>query len=79
MTKTDELAIERGLQIKEFPSKWVDAKDLALLRLKHYHSEESAFELACRFFLELGAETSAGYYDLLEAKYLDDILSKGKK
>lgn len=52
----DELAIEKGYLIKDYPSKWKQAKDTAIRMDKSEYSEESAFALACRLFLELGGK-----------------------
>jgi len=71
MQKVDELAIQRGLKIKDYPNKWESAKNLALLVGKHTYKEESAFEAACRMFLELGGESDKGFYDVLEGNFLE--------
>ncbi len=68
--KTDELAIERGLQIREFPTKWKQAKDMALRMRKDRYAEESAFEWACRVYLELGGESKQPFYDVLNSQVL---------
>jgi hypothetical protein len=65
--KVDELAIERGLQIREFPGKWKTAKSHALWTRKDKYPEESAFEAACRIFVELGGEMQKPYYDVLNS------------
>ena len=54
----DELAIEKGYLIKEYPSKWKQAKDAAIRMDKSEYGlgEDSAFSVACRLFLELGGK-----------------------
>ena len=69
--KEDELAIERGLKIRDYPGKWKTAKSLALRTRKDKYPEESAFELACRHFVELGGEMQKPYYDVLNSETLD--------
>ena len=75
MQLCDELAIERGLKIREYPGKWKTAKDIALHARKDKYAEESAFELACRNFLELGGEMSANFYGLLNSEIINEQVS----
>lgn len=70
MDKTDELAIERGLKIRDYPGKWKQAKDVALRMPKDSYPEDTAFDLSHRLFLELGAESGLPYYGLLNADRL---------
>ena len=70
MQLLDQLAIERGLQIREYPGKWDKAKDIALRTRTDKYNEESAFDLACRIFLELGGESKQNYYDILNSDVL---------
>ena len=66
--QVDRLAIERGLQIREYPTKWKDAKDIALRTRTDKFPEESAFELACRVFVELGGGMQKPFYDVLNSE-----------
>jgi len=52
----DELALEKGYLIKDYPTKWRQAKNMAIQKDKKDYSEDSAFALACRLFLELGGQ-----------------------
>lgn len=67
-TKEDELAIERGLLIKEYPSKWKQAKSVAIRADKDSYAEGTAFEYACRLFLQLGGKQEGNFYGLLNAE-----------
>ena len=63
----DELAIEKGYLVKEYPSKWKQAKDIAIRmdKSKYGLGEDSAFSVTCRLFLELGGKRNlktAGFW-----------------
>ena len=70
MHLNDQLAIERGLQIREYHGKWNAAKDIALRTRTDKYPEESAFEAACRIFVELGGESKLNCYDVLNSDCL---------
>ncbi|MDQ3130527.1 MAG: hypothetical protein M3Q99_07180 [Acidobacteriota bacterium] len=70
MHLSDQLAIERGLQIREYHGKWNAAKEIALRTRTDKYAEESAFELACRIFVELGGEMRKPFYDVLNSQVL---------
>lgn len=72
MQEEDLLAIERGLLIKDYPVKWKQAKSQALRADKLSYSEDSAFELACRFFLELGGVMQGNFYGILNSEKLNN-------
>ena len=56
--KCDEIAVGRKLLISNFPTKWKQAKDAAMMADKDTYAEKSAVDLACRLFLEFGGKTS---------------------
>lgn len=70
MRQYEQLAIERGLLIREYHGKWKDAVGIALRARKDEYDEESAFEFACRVYLELGGESRQPFYDVLNSQVL---------
>lgn len=69
-TKSDELAIERGLDIKNYPVKWKQALDIALRADKDSYTEGNAFEYACRCYVELGGQSANNFYGLLNEEII---------
>ncbi len=70
MKTTDEMALERGLKIREYPGKWSQAKNLALNYRKDKYEEDTAFALAYRLFLELGGESGKPIDGLLDSEFI---------
>lgn len=65
MQMTEEVAIQQGLDIRNYGGKWRRAKDMALRAEKDSYPEGSAALYAYRLFMEMGGGNNGGFYGLL--------------